>query len=123
MRTVFSNRAVSITVTLCDPAVVRKIFDLSGRDHHSQRQRIVAVEFVERNLDGAADVVSEQGQRVTEDPSVFHVRQGNQVLRPKLRNDNQLSIGRGRHMKHAGHIVKWLAVDHSARGGVDDRDF
>src|SRR5438874_4824765 len=29
-RTLFSRRDTSSTVTLCDPAVVRKIFDLSG---------------------------------------------------------------------------------------------
>ena len=96
---------------------------LVGRDGNAPGQGVVAVEFVERDLDSFADVVAEQRERIAEGPAVLDVRERNQILGAKLRGHAELAVCRKRHMKHARHVVQRLALDHHLPRGVDDGDF
>ena len=99
-------------MTLCDPAVVTKSLRLVRRDGDAEGQREIALQFVERHLNGSADIFAEQRERIGEAQPCSTCASGIRFLGLKLRRDAELAVGRNRHMEDSGDVVQRLAFDH-----------
>ena len=65
---------------------------IAGRNREGERRGVVAVQFVDGDLDDFTESGAEDGERIPEYPAVFHVRQGDQVFRPQLGGDYQAAV-------------------------------
>ncbi len=93
------------------------------RDRHAPRQGVVAVEFVDRDLNCATNIVAKQSERIAEGPAVLDVRQRDQILGPQLRGHAQAAICGQSDVKNARHVVQRFALDDYLPLGIDDGDF
>ena len=92
------------------------------RNRYSPGQGIVAIEFIQRDLDHAAHVRSKHSKGIAEYPAVLHVGERYQIFRPELSHCGELAIGRSGEMECARHIVQGLPFDNRLRRCINDRD-
>ena len=85
---------MSMTVTLSRTCCGQEDLRLIGGDGDAPGKGIVAVEFIQRDLNGSSHVFAEQSERIAKGPAVLDMCERNEILGPKLSCDAQVSVRR-----------------------------